>query len=1290
MRHSFGFCAFAVLLLAGACGGKPNFEPRQVGDPSPGGNGGNGQDRGGQAGEFIVDIGGEGGKSGSGNQAGNAGSGPTSICGDSSVDEDEECDDGNDDPGDGCDRLCRVENGYECEEPGEPCEYILFCGDGEPGPNEACDDGNQDSSDGCSEECRVEVGFTCPEFGEPCVPTVTPPECGNSSIDAGETCDDGNEIASDGCSDTCQREEGYSCPRPGEPCQEEITEYCGDGAVNTGEECDDGNARGGDCCDGTCHLESNCVCEDPPEPIEGAAQTCHSTIECGDSEVTGSEICDDGNQTSGDGCSGNCSNVEPGYSCPTTGGPCSEAVNPCGNAQIDGAEECDDGQSPMTSGDGCSAACELEPGWVCPTPGTACQRVEYCGDGIVSYPRGETCDDAQDPPADNDGCSATCTVESYWRCTGAPSTCEYTVVCGNRRIDPTEGCDDNDNPPANGDGCSATCQLEEGYTCTAPGIACQPTCGDGLLRGRETCDDGDTESGDGCSSSCVVETPGPGERDGWICPTPGEPCERTQCGDGTPQGSEQCDDGNNNMGDGCTPFCRKEPSCPAAGGPCTTACGDGIILEVDKNAGQECDDGNTVSGDGCSATCTIEDGFECPDVTDDPDTLILPIVLRDFDGDYEEARASYHPDHEIMQGGWAGYVPEQGIVQNRLDADGKPVHVTQNMEMTSNEYDAGVLTSEDYFAAWYRDVPKYNQTFLQTLTLNRVAGGYEYDNRNFYPLTDLGWGNYYEDRNYHFTSEVRYYFEYSGGETLRFRGDDDVWVFVNKRLAVDLGGVHNAEDGTVTLNASDGTGVVCDDPDDEQNNCDDDRTVDFELELGSVYEMVVFQAERHILASNYRLTLGNFAVTHSDCGPICGDGVVTADEQCDLGRDLNTGDYGGCNDDCTLAPYCGDSNTDTGEECDNGLNTDSYGSRTGCAMGCVLPPYCGDGTRDTDYGETCDQGAENSDTAYGLDLCTSTCEAAPFCGDGLTNGDETCDDGADNGTPQSPCGVDCRPACGNGVIDAGEQCDDGADNNDGRYGGCRSDCRYAPYCGNGVKEGAEECDDGKNDGSYGTCNVDCTLAPYCGDGTQDPNEACDAGDNNQVNGYGEGICTTRCQPAPYCGDYAVDVDHGEVCDDGEDASDTEPGACKTDCSGYNPPPVSCGNGNIDPGEDCDDGDDNGTPGSACDVRCQFKCGNGIKEEGEECDDGVNDGSYGTCQPDCTYAPYCGDNHRDQPEEECDKGDDNERNPYGPNKCTLECKLAPYCGDDRVQSPPEKCDGQSGCDGNCEWSIPELE
>jgi hypothetical protein len=176
-----------------------------------------------------------------------------------------------------------------------------------------------------------------------------------------------------------------------------------------------------------------------------------------------------------------------------------------------------------------------------------------------------------------------------------------------------------------------------------------------------------------------------------------------------------------------------------------------------------------------------------------------------------------------------------------------------------------------------------------------------------------------------------------------------------------------------------------------------------------------------------------------------------------------------------------------------------------------------------------------------------------------------------------------------------------------------------------------------------------------------------------------------CKPAPFCGDHSVDTAFGEKCDDGAANSDTVPGACRADCSGYNPPPITCGNGIVEAGESCDEGALNGTAGALCDGRCQLKCGNGIKDAGEQCDDGVNDGTYGTCRPDCTLAPYCGDGVKDL-SEQCDLGVANNADAYGPNQCTNLCATAPFCGDGRVNGA-EKCDGQIYCTLVCTISGP---
>ena len=140
---------------------------------------------------------------------------------------------------------------------------------------------------------------------------------------------------------------------------------------------------------------------------------------------------------------------------------------------------------------------------------------------------------------------------------------------------------------------------------------------------------------------------------------------------------------------------------------------------------------------------------------------------------------------------------------------------------------------------------------------------------------------------------------------------------MNGKLAVDLGGLHPPTAGSVTLDAA--------------------MAATFGLTKGGMYELDLFQAERHTNGSNYKLTLRGFEKAKTSCAPICGDGIKTKNEACDDG--LNTGGYGKCAAGCVLGPRCGDGTVQAaqGEQCDDGNLVDGDGCSSKCTVDVVVP-----------------------------------------------------------------------------------------------------------------------------------------------------------------------------------------------------------------------------------------------------------------------------------------------------------------------------------------------------------------
>ncbi len=198
------------------------------------------------------------------------------------------------------------------------------------------------------------------------------------------------------------------------------------------------------------------------------------------------------------------------------------------------------------------------------------------------------------------------------------NTDEIAQVCGDSVVTGDESCDDGNTD--DGDGCSETCTIEDGWECKTEGEVCteiempveEEKCGDGKKTGDESCDDGNDTDGDGCTSACELE-------DGWECKTPGQSCtpladpgpEESVCGDGEITGEETCDDSNTKDGDGCSTSCMIEEGWTCDGSGCKliepeSVCGDGNLADDEA-----CDDGNTEDGDGCSQICAVENGWTC-------------------------------------------------------------------------------------------------------------------------------------------------------------------------------------------------------------------------------------------------------------------------------------------------------------------------------------------------------------------------------------------------------------------------------------------------------------------------------------------------------------------------------------------------------------------------------------------------------------------------------------------------------------------------------------------------------
>ena len=215
--------------------------------------------------------------------------------------------------------------------------------------------------------------------------------------------------------------------------------------------------------------------------------------------------------------------------------------------------------------------------------------------------------------------------------------------------------------------------------------------------------------------------------------------------------------------------------------------------------------------------------------------VFLKTTMRDYD--------STHPDFGGFNGGdkngaktecwiqgeWNAPIP--GMMLPQLSA-GKPV---------PSPTTPCPIDSFNWFTT--EMIGQYSNAMCYDLKLVKNDDGlYQYDDQTFFPSDSFRYldpnhaipnprydiGQEDNRHNFYFTMELNADFQYRKGQTFYFRGDDDVWVFINNRLVVDLGGIHKPMVGLVRLDT-------------------------LGLTIGNTYKFNLFFCERNMPGSSFRM-----------------------------------------------------------------------------------------------------------------------------------------------------------------------------------------------------------------------------------------------------------------------------------------------------------------------------------------------------------------------------------------------------------------------------------------------------
>lgn len=296
-----------------------------------------------------------------------------------------------------------------------------------------------------------------------------------------------------------------------------------------------------------------------------------------------------------------------------------------------------------------------------------------------------------------------------------------------------------------------------------------------------------------------------------------------------------------------------------------------------------------------------------------PDIITIPITYWDQRQDDCSA-----PDRQFEWSECRLYAKGiiRNVVKNQLGGDGLPIPTYTNTQDAWNAYHdvftANVIGNDpvqpsDNFYRWFHETydasgKQLSKRYDREVVFHRTGdNSYEYGSKGTFPLDDVDFSNddptTQQGHNFHFTAHMRIPMKIAadGTEQFWFSGDDDVWVFLNNQLVLDLGGLHMDTEGNFKIDANGNIISTVDNVADQtcrqnnvynplyigydvynsqvENSCPRSpkvTTINAGLKKGDVVNLDFFYAERSTTESNTRINITNMN------WPISADSDITA------------------------------------------------------------------------------------------------------------------------------------------------------------------------------------------------------------------------------------------------------------------------------------------------------------------------------------------------------------------------------------------------------------------------------